>query len=244
MQVPMTTHFEPLQLVLLIKLLVAHLLTDFFLQPTRWVEDKQVRKVRSVKLIYHVLLTGVGAGLASGSVGLAVFVMLTHYVIDLGKVYSRRQGLGIFLLDQFLHVLVLVVGWLSVTDGFGKLAAMGTWANTNLKLWAVLGTYLLATYPLGLLVGMATKSWREQLKKPRPSLSEAGKWIGMLERTLILTFLLGNHFEAIGLLIAAKALLRFKDDDLLLTEYVLIGTLLSFTATILLGLGLRALLLT
>ncbi|GAB2770761.1 hypothetical protein GCM10027275_11820 [Rhabdobacter roseus] len=235
----MTTFFEPLQGVLLVKLLVAHLLTDFFLQPSRWVEDKQVRKVRSVKLIYHVLLTGLGAGLASGSVGLAVFVALTHYAIDLGKVYSRRQGLGVFLLDQ----LLLLVGWLYVTDGFENLAKLGTWANANLKLWAVLGTYLLGTYPLGILIGMATKSWREQLKKPRPSLSEAGKWIGMLERTLILTFLLGNHFEAIGLLIAAKALLRFKDDDLLLTEYVLIGTLLSFTATILLGLGLRALLL-
>jgi hypothetical protein len=50
---------------------------------------------------------------------------------------------------------------------------------------------------------------------------------------------LNNQFEAIGLLIAAKALLRFQDDDLKLTEYVLIGTLLSFTMTILIGLALK-----
>jgi hypothetical protein len=36
-------------------------------------------------------------------------------------------------------------------------------------------------------------------------------------------------------LIAAKALLRFKESDLKRTEYVLIGTLISFTLTISIG---------
>ena len=40
--------------------------------------------------------------------------------------------------------------------------------------------------------------------------------------------------EAVGFLIAAKSILRYKDTDNLKTEYVLIGTLLSFgTATLL-----------
>jgi hypothetical protein len=41
-----------------------------------------------------------------------------------------------------------------------------------------------------------------------------------------------GHFEAIGFLIAAKSIFRFGDlkeaKDLKMTEYVLIGTLLSF----------------
>jgi hypothetical protein len=55
------------------------------------------------------------------------------------------------------------------------------------------------------------------------------------ERILILTFIINNQYEPIGFLIAAKALLRFKESDLKRTEYVLIGTLISFTLTISIG---------
>ena len=58
------------------------------------------------------------------------------------------------------------------------------------------------------------------------------KYIGILERVLIFVFILTNHFEAVGFLLAAKSIFRFGDlkeaQDLKLTEYVLIGTLLSF----------------
>ncbi|RYE13805.1 MAG: DUF3307 domain-containing protein, partial [Sphingobacteriales bacterium] len=41
-----------------------------------------------------------------------------------------------------------------------------------------------------------------------------------------------DHFEAVGFLLAAKSIFRFGDlkeaHDIKLTEYVLIGTLLSF----------------
>lgn len=64
------------------------------------------------------------------------------------------------------------------------------------------------------------------------SLQNAGKYIGILERVLIFVFILTNHFEAVGFLLAAKSIFRFGDlkeaHDLKLTEYVLIGTLLSF----------------
>ena len=53
-------------------------------------------------------------------------------------------------------------------------------------------------------------------------------------------FIITNHFEAIGFLLAAKSIFRFGDlkeaKDRKLTEYVLIGTLLSFGIAILAGL--------
>jgi hypothetical protein len=36
--------FNANQATVLLQLLTAHLLTDFFLQPTRWVRDKEARK--------------------------------------------------------------------------------------------------------------------------------------------------------------------------------------------------------
>ena len=44
-----------------------------------------------------------------------------------------------------------------------------------------------------------------------------------------------NQFEAVGFLLAAKSILRYKNDDgdgSNKTEYVLIGTLLSFSITL------------
>ncbi|MGB5275297.1 MAG: DUF3307 domain-containing protein, partial [Flavobacteriaceae bacterium] len=64
------------------------------------------------------------------------------------------------------------------------------------------------------------------------SLSNAGKYIGIIERLFVLTFLVLGRWEAIGLLITAKSVFRFNDlkesNNRKLTEYILIGTLLSF----------------
>ena len=66
-------------------------------------------------------------------------------------------------------------------------------------------------------------------------LENAGKLIGILERILVLTFVVIGKWEVIGFLIAAKTILRYKDTDTIKTEYVLIGTMLSFGTAILLG---------
>ena len=55
----------------------------------------------------------------------------------------------------------------------------------------------------------------------------SGKLIGTVERWLILIFMLANQYEAIGFLIAAKSIVRYKEGAVSKTEYVLAGTLLS-----------------
>ncbi|MDX1471964.1 MAG: DUF3307 domain-containing protein, partial [Flavobacteriaceae bacterium] len=61
---------------------------------------------------------------------------------------------------------------------------------------------------------------------------DAGKYIGILERLFVFTFILLGHWEAVGFLLTAKSVFRFGDlkdsRHRKLTEYVLIGTLLSF----------------
>lgn len=63
--------------------------------------------------------------------------------------------------------------------------------------------------------------------------------IGYLERVLIMTFMLVGCMEGIGFLLAAKSIFRFgeltKAKEVKITEYVMIGTLSSFTIAILLG---------
>ena len=40
-------------MILLIKLLLAHIIGDFFLQPEKWVKEKEKKKLKSEKLYFH-----------------------------------------------------------------------------------------------------------------------------------------------------------------------------------------------
>ncbi|MGH7615185.1 MAG: hypothetical protein ACREMW_14235 [Gemmatimonadales bacterium] len=67
-----------------------------------------------------------------------------------------------------------------------------------------------------------------------------GLLIGVLERALALTLVLTDQFGALGLILAAKALARYRAmDDRDFAEYVLIGTLASLLLALLIGLGVR-----
>ena len=70
-------------------------------------------------------------------------------------------------------------------------------------------------------------------------LPNAGKLIGNEERLLSLLFVLLGQYEAVGFIIAAKSILRFAEGDKAKSEYVLIGTLLSFSIAIFVGVAIK-----
>jgi hypothetical protein len=70
-----------------------------------------------------------------------------------------------------------------------------------------------------------------------------GRLIGILERALALTLVLASQYGALGLILAAKALARFRAlDDRDFAEYVLIGTLASLLFALLVGMAVRLIL--
>ena len=92
---------------------------------------------------------------------------------------------------------------------------------------------VLITKPTSIIIKNIISIWTPENKgKKDNSLQNAGNFIGILERLFVFYFVLTNHIEAIGFLLAAKSIFRFGDlkeaKDRKLTEYVLIGTLLSF----------------
>ncbi|MGO3568171.1 MAG: DUF3307 domain-containing protein [Serratia grimesii] len=250
---------------LLTWLLIAHVLADFPLQPHSWVEDKIVHRGRSRFLLLHALLHGVLAawvvagfallhgGLSSLQVLTALLVVaISHWLIDLLKVIllARLSQASGFLLDQCLHLTVIVLLWLFLAPNtYGLFTALGS-ALISWQSGLVVLAYLLIYMPLGILIGQLLAHWTPQMppsaKADNDSLLRAGKQIGYLERTLILTFVLIGQIPAIGFLLAAKSIFRFGDlrqsDDKMRTEYVLLGTLFSFTLTIMLGLLVKKLL--
>ncbi|MBS1525199.1 MAG: DUF3307 domain-containing protein [Bacteroidetes bacterium] len=224
---------------LLFRLITAHLLTDFVLQPGTWVTEKKRQKHRSGKLYLHVVLTAVMAYLFSGlwsNWWLPVVILLTHFLIDLWKL-NRPENLFYFTLDQLLHLVVIIAIWLSLYYDFSGLGQVIRSIFTDSKVWVILAAYLVVTYPLGIVIGIATKKWREAAEVSKEGLAKAGILIGIFERLLILTFILSSQFAAVGFLITAKSILRFSDKENTQkkTEYVLIGTLMSFAASVLVG---------
>ncbi|REL24979.1 hypothetical protein DYD21_15770 [Rhodohalobacter sp. SW132] len=68
-----------------------------------------------------------------------------------------------------------------------------------------------------------------------------GRVIGMLERIFIFLFTIAGQYAAIGFILTAKGVVRYKEfENRTFAEYVLIGTLLSALLALLTGLAVRA----
>jgi hypothetical protein len=67
-----------------------------------------------------------------------------------------------------------------------------------------------------------------------------GRAIGVLERAMALTLVLLGQYGALGLVVAAKSLARFKAlEDREFAEYFLVGTLASLLLALVAGLAVK-----
>jgi len=231
---------------LLARLVLAHLVGDFLLQPDRWVADRRARNFRSPALYAHALVHFALAWAAVWSGGgwwIAAVVAVGHVGLDGAKAAMRWNGVRAFLADQAAHLLILALCWAGLQRADWTAAAALILADEAV-LWPAAG-YVAVAFFFPRLIALATRHWRERLAGSEGPLDRAGWWIGVIERVLVLTFVIIGKWEPIGFLLAAKSVLRFGDlrepRERGQTEYVLIGTLLSVGLTILLGLAVRAL---
>ena len=89
------------------------------------------------------------------------------------------------------------------------------------------------TLPASFIMRTVFSKWNiSKLTKENQSLEDAGQYIGILERLLVFIFIVSGQWSAVGFLITAKSVFRFGDltasKERKLTEYILIGTLISF----------------
>jgi hypothetical protein len=228
----------------LLKLLLSHLLTDFILQPKRWVLQRNLKHFASDKLYLHGLITGLLAWLFIGLQywHIALIITVTHTLIDGWKSYMK-DAIVYFVIDQVLHLLIIVLCWYFTFLQWGNITASFAKFNTHEHFWILITGGVLLTTPVGILIGQMTKGWREKIINPT-SLANAGKWIGIIERLMVYLLVLMGQFSAISLLIAAKGIIRFNEKDRpeVKTEYLVIGTLLSIGMAMGIGIAVNKLL--
>ncbi len=251
---------------LFILLFVAHLLGDFFLQRTSWVRDKEQHKWKSPQLYIHTLIHFTLLVAITGLVNLvdedqaggigyfllpAGVIALSHLVIDGLKLslQTERTKRTWFFVDQALHLTIL----LGVAVAFAGFDYFPDKQDLRAVIAVVTGAIFL-TRPTSFFIRTIISRWPPDLSDKsetgitrtvriadQRSLENAGELIGMLERLIILIFILLGKWEGVGFLLAAKSVFRFGDlkeaRDRKLTEYVLIGTLLSFGIAIVTGIA-------
>ena len=150
----------------------------------------------------------------------------------------KVNSLCTFLVYQFCHIMVIAVLWFLLYGKENELSFMGSVCSTNV--WIIGMAYILMLKPSSILLSLFLDKWTPTSSNTQ-SLPNAGQWIGYIERVLILTFVLIGSIEGVGFLLAAKSVFRFgelnKAKEIRTTEYVLIGTLASFTIAILTGIA-------
>ncbi|MBU2997431.1 DUF3307 domain-containing protein [Cellulophaga baltica] len=226
-------------MILFIKLFLAHLIGDFMLQPTKWVVGKEDKKVKSKYLYYHVLLHFLLAMLLLWNLSywkIGLVVLMSHYAIDTLKLYVNHKFKNKsipFFIDQLLHVLVLYV-----CAYYGGVIEH-TWALVESIDIKLVTAFVFVSFPTAVIIGKLLEGMSKYIEDDHESLPNAGMYIGIIERFFVLAFILLGRWEVIGFLIAAKSVFRFNDlkesNSRELTEYILIGTLLSFGIAILTG---------
>ncbi len=229
-------------MIILAKLILAHFIGDFLLQPKSWVKEKEIKKAASPKLYLHILIHGILILLLFWNLQLwplALLLMLAHGIIDIIKLYTQKESnkSKYFLIDQGLHLLsILVIAYFWFQPQFDFIQRI---AYENIWIYAV--TLLFLTNVSGITIQTCMANWSKAINDNQDnSLNNAGKYIGMLERIFVFIFIITGNWSAIGFLLAAKSVFRFGDlkeaKDRKLTEYILIGTLLSFGLAIVTGL--------
>jgi len=230
-------------MIILLKLILAHLIGDFLLQPNSWVKEKEGKKTASPKMYLHALIHGALVGLLLWDWNLWPFIlilMLSHLAIDMLKVYLQREHTKTawFIIDQTMHIIVIVVFWYF----WFKPDLSINWPWHSPGIWLNITALLFVTIASGVIIQVLLSGWSKQFAGAQEdSLPNAGKYIGILERLFVFLFIVTGHWEVVGFLLAAKSVFRFGDlkeaKDRKLTEYILIGTLLSFGIAIATGMA-------
>lgn len=230
--------------LLLLKFLLAHFLGDFILQTKKMVSNKSKASFFTLHILIHAVLLCLFL-YGDHMWWPIVIVVLGHAIIDFVKLklVHKVPVTTLFLLDQILHLLLIG----SVLMLFSTLTISTSFFNSSL-FWLTLLAVVLVTKVAAVFIRILLSPYQQQkmLVETKKEVTDekitfaAGNYIGILERLFIFGFVISGYWEGVGFLLAAKSIFRFGDlnnaKERYLTEYVLIGTLLSFGWAILVGL--------
>jgi hypothetical protein len=217
-------------------LVFAHFASDFVFQTNKMIELKKNDLLKG--LIYHGLVVGlitlISVGFATYGIyrnvdilyilSITLAATIAHVVIDFAKqlvskhIKTVKQEMYLFLGDQLVHVLVLLV--IAITYS----------SYLSFYLGKLLTMFIISTVVVSYLIDYILALFG--LDKGDENQIQIGRYIGILERFLYLVALLTQQYLAFGVIVAFKGALRInKDNDS--SDYFILGNLLSICFVVL-----------
>ncbi|HOB86968.1 MAG TPA: DUF3307 domain-containing protein [Bacillota bacterium] len=254
---------------LLLLLLLAHLAADFLLQTEGMVADRGAGRLpaylkhaaghaAALVLLTHYFYS---PALLLLWIALPSAHVLLDWIKDRLFPPGRPAESLVFLLDQSLHLLLIFFAWQWVPSlafepaavFYGRLLAPpGRELLETLFPSATPARLLLLVVVYGYVLAAGSVLIRKVLDagalsppgsgggSRRGDALLAGRYIGYLERAIILSLTLAGAFTSIAFVLAAKSIARYKElENKDFAEYYLVGTLLSALLAILGGLLLK-----
>lgn len=224
------------------------MLGDFMFQPKSWINKRKDNIwYLLLHVLVHILLLSIILYKSLSSYWLAIlFIGCSHLAIDSLKIWWEKlwpyKPIFLFLLDQLLHISLLT----GVTFYIYGLPSDIYSHILSDKALLYLLAFLAVAVVSPIFLRIFFSKWNQENdfdNKRKESLMDAGMLIGIMERLIIVLFIQIGFLSGIGFLLAAKSIFRFGDltnaKDTKFTEYILVGTLASFTIAIGIGYLLR-----
>lgn len=234
-------------------LLAAHLIADFSLQSSDWAE-KKTQEFRH--LIDHTFVYAIGIATVAflcipvNMVWIPFMIIASsHFCIDWIRVHADKKyntptaHFSSFVIDQVLHISIIYAS--VYTFGLnGQTRSWLTDLESTVPLEQILRYVLIFIIifdpasvfvkKLSIYVSGSTNNGGQKKEPP------VGSIIGKLERILTVILVLCNEIGAIGFVLTAKSLARYKQlDNQSFAEKYLVGTLSSTAIAIIAALLLR-----
>lgn len=249
------------ELQVFLALLVAHLVGDFPLQSARMVDGKVALNWTAffrhglvhLSLSITALALFVPALIWQRSTTYALaFLTIGHLALDWGKsilVRSRpgHDGSLLFVSDQVAHVVIIAAASMIIVQDTPKFSVIwAMWLAYQDRVLVISTVLLVFVFPVGYLIRYLLRPLSEELTDsgddPQESnefveeLTNAGLYIGWLERALLVIAFAVGSFTAVGLIVGAKSVVRYpKFESRAFAEYFLIGTFVSVASAALGG---------
>lgn len=244
---------------LFLYLLLAHIVGDFFLQSQHICNEKKEKGLCGSHLYGHAFVIFILSAVVMFSIKnwfAASIIGISHLIIDSiksffekklkykGIEYENRYNLLLFIADQCLHLLIiLIISWWVLQCNEWKLPQY--LRSINARDLLILIAFLFCSKPANVFIRLILDFCQVKTIKGNVDDSiikeeasfKSGSLIGVFERWIILLFMLVNQYLTIGYLITAKSILRFGEGERNeRIEYILAGTLVSFAIAIVCGL--------
>ncbi|MBI9066563.1 MAG: DUF3307 domain-containing protein [Salinivirgaceae bacterium] len=221
--------------------MLCNLLGDFIFQPHSWTFKKKTKAITWYHL-WHTMVIFMFSYLLSFDYGFlkcAILLTLLHFTTDVLKSYFqlkfRRKESLYFFTDQIIHLTLMII----ISFTYYYHCGVDFLYDIPIKYIAIAAGFIFCAKPSNILIKNIFNYLEisiptiEGSKDDNKDIPNAGKLIGLMERFLVLALILVGQYSAVGLIIAAKSILRFRDNKK--NEYVLVGTLLSFGIATILG---------